>query len=167
MEIGNTESIIAEIVQAFSFREYPGDNKLCFTRPEIPEYEGNGVKDLFLDKRWQDITDKYLIRHYKKGMLPGALAFLTHDAFLYYLPAFLILSLRDFGEWYGLCESLCFYLSPSRRISAHQSFAEDLSVQERRALDRALENFASLFGPPNEKINPALRLLRELNDIGS
>jgi hypothetical protein len=88
----NKAQIIEEINRAFGDTEYPGDTSIVHESSyaaTYPDYEGNTVRDVFKGKRWQEVDMKQLARE------NGAPAFLTDEAFKYYLPAYLNLIVED------------------------------------------------------------------------
>jgi hypothetical protein len=85
------EQLVKQIEDAFSDVEYPGDEKIVITT----EYFDN-LKLLldFKGKHWKEINTEMILQH------RFDLSRLTPEAFRFYLPAYLIASLRgeDRGE---------------------------------------------------------------------
>ena len=81
-------TLAEQIESAFAATSYPGDEHICDPRPgddEVSEYamEFRGIM-------WQKLHPTFLLLHY------AALSFFTHEAFRYYLPAYLLADLYGF-----------------------------------------------------------------------
>lgn len=105
------EEIIKEIENAFSNREYPGDDKIASVAIGDPTYDGNRVAEYFKGKTWKEIKWQSILA--SRALDPHAfLYYFTPEGFAYYMPALLIEALDvDFAP--DLVESLLNALSPS------------------------------------------------------
>lgn len=79
------QSLEKTIFQAFGNVPYPNDNSIA--RPDDPQIEQDEIKRLFRGKRWQDLSNDFLMYNH------GALYHLSEKALIYFLPAFLMASL--------------------------------------------------------------------------
>lgn len=130
------EQLRREIHDAFAWRPYPGDDNLGLRRPDCPWYEGEEVNGFLRGKDWRELTPESIL-NYPGG--PGDLmAFMSCEGFVYYLPAFLKLSL-DFDRAVDVASSMLFMLTPP---GAGTIYAESRT-------ERFLERVSSLT--PGEK----------------
>jgi hypothetical protein len=90
----NTETLTKQITTAFADTVYPGDNNLTIGQLDYEEYNGEHesaeIARDFVGKNWSQVSDELMIKH-----VDGALAFFTDAAFAYYLPAYMIVVLRN------------------------------------------------------------------------
>jgi hypothetical protein len=138
------DEIRAEIRAAFAARPYPGDDRLA-SGPSYSGDEGdeNGdVERFFRGKDWREVTLDAILGG--RALQPNSfLFFLSPEAFVYYLPAFLIASLDvalDVDNRFDLGEPLAFKLMPERED--HARITAQLTPAEKRAVAHALEHLA-------------------------
>lgn len=117
-----------QVARAFGPRAYPGDGALGINTPNCEWYEGEVVARFFKGRDWQGLTfaDLFDAPDSPLGSIP---AFMTADAFAYYLPAFLLMALdvdpADHSDrqnhLYTFASSVCFFLAaPSPTSLAEQ-----------------------------------------------
>ena len=83
-----------KILEAFADVSYPGDDQLV-THSDC--FERDAIRTFFKGKHWRDINLEWLNREYSQD--PSAcLGFMTPQAFRYYLPAYLLISIDNFTE---------------------------------------------------------------------
>ncbi len=83
--------LISDIEDAFFKVEYPGDYNIAL----MDEMEGEEVNKFFKGKSWQDV-------HFKEvSELSFSLIYFKPKAFIYFLPAFLIGSIKDSEAQFG------------------------------------------------------------------
>lgn len=124
----SVEELRQEIHAAFAARPYPGDDKIALRKPDCPVYEGEDTWRLFQEKDWREI-----LRIGRGRDLRTDMSFLTFEGFVYYLPAFLELSL-DLRPPFDVDDSLVFKL-----WSFPEEIATLLRPGERRAVVHVLE----------------------------
>jgi hypothetical protein len=135
-----------EIREALSGRPYPGDDRIALHRPGCPGYEGETVSRFFRGKDWREITldsilsDPELDRN-------AFMSFMTAEGFVYYLPAFLLLSLDVDGP-FALGEPLAFKLTPPAEEASEgwkrhfSQIVSSLAPREKRAVAHVLQYLA-------------------------
>ena len=83
------EPTIAALMQrvetAFASYPYPGDDRICSPQPGDEEPAEYAME--FRGAQWQRLNPGFLAQHYP------SLSFFTHDAFRYFLPAYLVADL--------------------------------------------------------------------------
>ncbi len=92
------------------------------------------------DKHWDNLTVEYCESR------PDALGFLTPEAFRFYLPAFLLASLRETnGKISGDCFTLYHLEPPSRsKTEAYDWFSRRFELFSRNQLDVLIEYLESM-----------------------
>ncbi|CAN5331884.1 hypothetical protein BH23BAC1_BH23BAC1_17820 [soil metagenome] len=84
-----SKDIIYKIQEAFSNVSYPGDDKIVYdNRPQ--HLECKAIAETFSGKHWLEMSDEKLRYN------ADSIFFFTADAFIYFLPAFMIFVLKDF-----------------------------------------------------------------------
>lgn len=79
-----------QITMAFQDVPYPGDDNLVDRDPGGYNYEQNDLEDTFRGKHWQGLTLAVLHN--------SASSFFTPEAFHFFLPAYLIVSIDSFYD---------------------------------------------------------------------
>jgi len=87
----NNKQLIEKIEVAFKDVEYPGDDKLVYDNSG-KHLECIETAKLFKNKKWQEIPQNFLIEE------STSLHFFSKEAFKYYLPAYMIIILKDYLE---------------------------------------------------------------------
>ncbi len=100
--------LVQNIKEAFSPREYPGDD--CLLLPGDDEGEGQ----LFFGKDWRELTYEQL------ELRTFVLLCFTPDAFCYFLPAYLIASVENPDS--GLADEVLERLFPPKNDPTRPSF---------------------------------------------
>lgn len=88
------EEIERDITEAWEREAYPGDERLAGGVSFHPS-EYTYVAEFFRGKHWKDVTWQALRDGYQ-GPPDACLAFMSAEAFRFYLPAFMLIALRDF-----------------------------------------------------------------------
>ena len=92
----------SEILETFSSTAYPGDDKI------VPHQDGldhEGVYEAFNGVDWQKVNWEWLKTHYSTPT-GDPLLFMTPEAYRYYLPAYLLISIDSYDE----CDVLSDYI---------------------------------------------------------
>lgn len=132
--IPTAEELRREVHDAFSRRSYPGDDAIARRRPGCPGYEAEEVW-----RRYRGRDRPQVVAAGRQRNLRDDLGFLTFEGFVYYLPAFLELSL-DSDRRFDLDESLASFL-----WSFPEEVASRLEPAEKRAVVHVLEFLAGEF----------------------
>jgi hypothetical protein len=128
------EQVLAELTEAFRDPEPPQA-----IGPNGHSYEARRAADFFAGRRWEDVTFDLLRRAYP-GDISACLEFLSPEAGLYFLPAYLRICLVAYGESDMLPYTLERQLSQAPTAVSHFGcLAERLSAAQRRAVARVLE----------------------------
>ncbi|SDR49108.1 hypothetical protein SAMN05444161_4580 [Rhizobiales bacterium GAS191] len=91
MESSRSQFVKDLIFENFETNPYPGDRNLV---PEEQYHlEARQIAQYFRGKKWQDITLQGLKNDYV-GDQSACLSFMTPEAFIYYLPAYLMLCIN-------------------------------------------------------------------------
>jgi hypothetical protein len=96
------EEVVERIETGFGEGKYPGDDHLT----QGSSMEDVEVRDFLRGRRWQDLSVGELARNH------ASLFFMTSEAIRYYLPAFLIASVRHYDDSDQIPSSLLFLLNP-------------------------------------------------------
>ncbi len=128
-----SEELSREIEAAFSWRPHPGDDKAIAVR-RSSGVEGESAWRFFGGKHWQEI-----LRSPHDIEVRDNMGLLTFEGFVYYLPAFLTLSL-DVDEYFEVGDQL---------VSSLWSFPEEVSSllkpAERRAVVHVLQHLSEAY----------------------
>ncbi len=134
------EELRTEIEAAFAGQAYPGDGALALSQSGCSGYEGEAVGKFFRGRTWRSLTLDDILRD--PDLDPNAfMSFMTSQGFLYFLPAFLIMSLDVEAD---LGDLLAFKLTPPGEAASRawkQHFAEivaGLNVSQRRVVTKVL-----------------------------
>jgi len=129
------EDLADQIEKAFGPEQYPGDNRLA----KGSSMEATEVSTFLRGRRWQDLSVEELTRNHE------SLFFMTADAVRYYIPAFLIASVRHYDDSDQIPSTLVFFLNPCAMNDPHYQsrFRERfglLNDSERNAIKAFLEH---------------------------
>jgi len=141
---------VAELIEsAFSRERYPGDSHLT----QGPSMEAAELREFLRGKRWRDLQLEELVRNRE------SIFFMTPEALRYYIPAFLIASVRHYADSDQIPSTLLFLLDQlamnnSDYQSRFRERFESFSDSERAAIrafleyirDTHLEDFPSSAG---------------------
>jgi hypothetical protein len=122
-----------EVQEAFARRPYPGDEEVARRRPGGGD-EAEEVWQRYRGKDWRE-----MVAAGRQRNLRDDLGLLTFDGFVYYLPAFLELSL-DSERRFDLDGTLASFL-----WSFPEEVASRLEPSEKRAVVHVLEFLAAAF----------------------
>jgi hypothetical protein len=142
------ESLEDQIRSAFEAVEYPGDE--CLVSENYGEYLD--VRRDFRQRHWKAITERMLERN------SSSLAFMTTEAFRFYLPAYLIYSLSEKGNNSVVVDTTVSALCPRDNPLFWPRLAA-LSVKQRHAVQTFLE-FVKTQEPDNVLLEEALEVFR-------
>ena len=151
-----------EIHAAFAWRSYPGDDHLALPGPGCPGDDREDVGRFFRAKDWREVT---LAAITESDLDPNAfLFFMSAEAFVYYLPAFLTESLAVV-DGFDLGEPLAFKLTPPQGnpqdpglAAARTLFNQIVSAltpEEKQAVVRALKFLAREYDKRGDTMNRA------------
>ena len=135
--------LIKEIQEAFKDRKRPSTANLCRTGDD------EGVSEHFYGTKWQEHDAECLRNH------SVALTFFNPEAFCYYLPAFLIESLKnkDLGSW--VPDALCPPKNDPTRTS-YSNWWSMLSLKQKRVIIAYLRSFDNEYSLAYEAAADAL-----------
>jgi hypothetical protein len=150
MTPASKDELREEIHAAFAGRPYPGDENLALRQPGCPGYEGDDVARFFRGKDWREITLESILNG--SGLDRNAfMFFMTSEGFVYYLPAFLAMSLDVDGP-FDFGEPLAFLLTPPPEGEKFGAWRDHfagivsfLTPEERQAVVHVLEYLASEY----------------------
>jgi hypothetical protein len=152
------EAIKAQILQAFTGVEYPGDWCLRGSNEGDEPYR---VEEEFRGKEdWQSLDPAFLDR--APGGLASALSFFSDEAFRFYLPAYLIADLNGCLEQADPVFHLCHGLddwSRGERVNPRR-------YGERTWFDEARYRFAVFTRPEAAAIAAYLRWRCQSEEVG-
>lgn len=157
------EKIREEVRSAFDGRPYPGDDNLALSRPGCPGYEGDAVGRFFQGKDWREITLESIMED-RELDLNAFIFFLTAGGFVYYLPAFLSMSLDVDGP-FDLGEALALKLTPPPPHAGdawREQFSQivtSLTPSEKEAVIHTLEYLATEYEKRSYVTNLAQKAL--------
>jgi hypothetical protein len=128
------EEVAEQIRRAFSAAPYPGDNRLT----QGSSLEATQVSNFLKGRRWQDLGVEELALNHE------SLFFMTPEAIRYYIPAFLIASVRHYDDSDKIPGTLLFFLNPCAMTDSEYAsrFRERFDVfdhSERGAITAFLE----------------------------
>jgi hypothetical protein len=119
-----SEQIAQRIVDAFKPRELPEGDPIFVSRSS--EVDMPTIKRLARQSDWIDFPHDVLCAN------PLALAFMTPEAFAWFLPAYLVASVTAYSESDTLTSSLITCLTPPDEADSRQF---ETVIEETRALD--------------------------------
>jgi hypothetical protein len=90
------DEVVRLIEQAWEGEPYPGDDRLAGKASYCPS-EYTYVAGFFRGKHWKDVTLEGLRSGYE-GPPDACLAFMSAEAFRFYLPAFMLIAVRDYDR---------------------------------------------------------------------
>jgi hypothetical protein len=96
--------VLDKLTSSFQTLPYPGDLNLVYDNTGY-DLECVDIQQAFAGKHWSELSQETLIRE------SSALAFLTPEAFRFYLPAYLSNVVREFDESDALPEISVYYLT--------------------------------------------------------
>jgi hypothetical protein len=96
--------VLEKLTSSFQTLPYPGDLNLVYDNTGY-HLECVDIQQAFAGKHWSELSQETLIRE------SSALAFLTPEAFRFYLPAYLSNVVREFDESDALPEISVYYLT--------------------------------------------------------
>jgi hypothetical protein len=133
------DKVAQQIEAAFAHAEYPGDSNIAYDQSG-GHLECNQVARRFRAKQWKNLKIEFLRRN------ADAVFFFTPMAYAYFLPAFLLASIRDPSHADVIPGNLVVSLSPSLSRAEPEQFlnrAENLTVPQRRAVAQFLNHLAT------------------------
>ena len=116
--------LVREIQEAFANVPYPGDDNIS-----APTYDDEGTLEYFAGTKQEGHSVEDLRYH------SAALSFFTLDAFLYYLPAYVVAVLQDPEEADIIYDSLIFHFNRA----ASGKIVHLLSPAQRQAMIKYFE----------------------------
>ncbi|WP_193366904.1 DUF6714 family protein [Pelagibius marinus] len=129
------ESAVEEIEAAFGDLAPPGDDALLHPRC----MDDNDIAEFYGAPRWQDLPGDFLVRNY------AAPSFFSAEGFRYYLPAFMVWSLKHAESPEYLAEATLRAFDPGEAEAPLHDFAVSkfalFDTAQRRAVAAFLEAF--------------------------
>ena len=117
----NAEELKGCIREAFAEAVYPGDDNITIS--DCPCGECTETRSFFQGKHWREVAATGQPFH----LMWGGLAILSPDAWRFYLPAYMLLSLRGDGDPGDTLECALYQLSPGP-AGRHDWFTERTSA---------------------------------------
>ena len=145
------DELRAQIERAWDATRYPGDDNIAY-RQDGSHLECMQVADFFRGKSWKDITLQCL-RTYR-GDGSACLSFMSPEAFRYYLPAYMLIALDNYGEADLIADSAVNALTPQPR-GPLQRFWEERVSEFTRDQKRAILAFLRHMAAAHEADYPA------------
>lgn len=140
---------VAAIEAAFGSLMPPGDAALLHPRC----MDDNDIAEFYGTPDWRDLPDDLLVRNY------AALSFFSAEAFRYYLPAFMVWSLRHSDSPEYLVEATLRAFDPGSDAEALRAFQVSKFTLFDAAQRRAVVAFLGRCGPrPARRSRPAQSL---------
>ncbi len=100
----NKEELIETIKEAFKDEKHPGEFNLVYDNSG-KHIECIEVRELFKDKTWDSLPDNFMFEEHT------ALSSFSKEAFKYYLPAFMLFSIRSYEEADVIPDNLVYDLT--------------------------------------------------------
>ena len=119
------------ILEGWSHAPYPGDDAIAYDQSG-GHLECAQVAEFFRGKRWKDVTLAAL-RSYR-GDASACLAFMSPEAFRYYLPAYMLIALDDYAEADVIADSALNMLTPGELRESWNERAKGFSQRQREAI---------------------------------
>jgi hypothetical protein len=146
MEASDLAALKEQIITRFSDIAYPGDDNITVHRGRHLEKEE--IARHFRGRRWQEISLEGLQSDYP-GDASACLAFMTVEAFRYYLPAYLLILIDDFGHADVVYDSTIRKLTrsgdPAEKQLFHERF-DAFSDQQKSTIAQFLERMSFHHG---------------------
>jgi hypothetical protein len=150
------------IRRAFDGTAYPGDANIAYGTSE--DLERQQIAADFRGKSWRDV-DLAFVRRYV-GADAACLAFMSSDAFRYFLPAFLLITIDEFESIDLVGPSTVHYLTPwhdesdeAMRTYEEQRFGAFTPAQQ-EAIELFLEYMRDVHRDDLYDVDRALRYWR-------
>ncbi|MBK6896264.1 MAG: hypothetical protein IPH06_06710 [Alphaproteobacteria bacterium] len=102
------EDLVQEIHRCFGNADYPGDDRI--TDRDKFDDEAKDIKEAFQGVRWQEITLTWLQDTFR-GDKGAVLVLMSEAGALYYIPAFMMICIKDLEESDTAYDSLIKYLT--------------------------------------------------------
>ena len=136
------EEVSKEIRESFALNKYPGDSQLLELDPKVDPDSGD-IFEALQGKSWQE-----LLAHLAQIDGPDLYWFcwvyslLTPDAFYYYLPAFLIISL-DLERVDTVGDHLIYFLRSSDKVedAYTRRYADEVTIRSTPSQRIAIQNW--------------------------
>ncbi|QRK10007.1 hypothetical protein JQX13_07870 [Archangium violaceum] len=157
------DALREEIHEAFAWRKYPGHDRLALHQPGCPGYEGETVARFLRGKDWRELTLQSIVDDPELDR-NAFMSFMSAEGFVYFLPAFLDISL-DVESPFVLGEALAFKLTPpgeggSEAWQEHFSrIVSSLTPGEKRAVIHVLEYLVNEYEKRGYGTHPAREAL--------
>jgi hypothetical protein len=128
--------LILNIENAFASVNYPGDARIVYDNSGF-HLECEQTKEAFKGKGWKELMLPFIIDHY------AALYFFTAEAFQFYLPAYLVASVKHYDQADRVPGAVIFSLTlrPLDQVSRDSFFSkiELFSVAQKKVIIEFLE----------------------------
>lgn len=163
---GEAARLKEEIQEAFADVPYPGDDQLV---THTDYFERDAIKTFFKGKDWRDINIEWLSHEYPQD--PSAcLGFMTPQAFRYYLPAYLLVSIDNLPESDVTPETTVWALTapetPGPDMDRFVARMDGLTKRQAQAIKSFLEfRKAEYADDPEHRNDPIIALERYWNKV--
>jgi len=147
--------VLEKLTSSFQALPYPGDLNLVYDNTGN-HLECVEIQQTFAGKHWSELSQETLIRE------SSALAFLTPEAFRFYLPAYLSNVVRDFDESDALPETSVYYLT----LPVEADSLINLNCIQQQSNETKLEVSQFLIeelSRSNQKVHRFMELMSGLN----
>jgi hypothetical protein len=140
------DEMIQEIDKAFKDTPYPGDDRIVTA---YRDYEDESLSD-FVGKDWRDTGIDLLCPASCPNKHSSSLCFMTPEAFVYYLPAYMTVSVSHYEELDLLPNNVIYGLTPS-------SLGDAIRLKQLQELEDGLTkegmNFKTFFVECKKRIS--------------
>lgn len=126
----DAENLRLEIEAAFADTKYPGDDRLVYDNSGY-HLECNEIAAAFRGKDWRELSVEMLRYHAQ------SLAFMTPEAYRFYLPAYLIAAALHYDEADIIPDAVVFNLIPPSEdwlFHMYRQKMQGLTAAQRRAI---------------------------------
>jgi hypothetical protein len=136
------QELIKRIEESFKDTPYPGDDHILHVYENPTSQEARDVVELKAFKRWQDVPFDILILH------AFNLPFLSPEAFHFYIPAFMTVTLSKFDEVGLLADNTLARFKPILEdVPWKHSFFENartFNAEQRKVIYEFIELFVAI-----------------------
>ena len=134
---GDVRSLVAAIHNAFDAQELPPDGQII-PRSSISD-EACEVEEAYWGIRWQDVPRSIL------GNNDDSLCFMTPQAFVHYLPRYLVEAVENTAEpGSGIVEDLITQLSPTTSQDFLNERLELMTTDQKKVIARVFEHIVNV-----------------------
>jgi len=139
------KEIVQLIEEAFADTAYPKSSDLVNSKMSEPQE----VQSFFEGKKWQEISWQSL----HKGMEYGgdiALIFMNNEAFHYFFPAFMLITIKNYEECDRVSDSTILKTTCSNNVQRNEQYInqrfEFFTLEQKKAIAHFLKYMVDVYG---------------------